>query len=153
MTGRRAMVLPLLLSTLLAGHDPAGARSAEPGAALRTAAPVASRPDLAIDLRSAEPEWPRNNTKITVTIRNAGDAPAPKADCRVILRQAHAPRKVIRTIKKTVRALGAGDRYEFAFTVKVGLGMFEAAATVDRKNKIAETDETNNTAKILIIGE
>lgn len=120
-------------------------------AAARFAA--AAGPDLAVDIRSTTPDWPRNNAKITVTVRNLGDAAAPKADCRVLIRQGNAPRQVIRTIKKTVRALGPGDRYEFAFTVRVGLGLFEAAATVDRKNKIAETDETNNTAKVLLFGE
>lgn len=141
---RIGVVLPLVVA-LVAGPGPAGARPGKNGAV--------SGPDLAVDLRSTGPDWPQNNAKITVTIRNIGDAPAPKANCRVIIRQGHAPRQVIRTIKKTVRALGAGDRYEFAFTVKVGMGMFEAAAEVDRKNRIAESDERNNTAKILIVGE
>lgn len=133
---RKVWIPLLLLGSLLGGHG-----LAAPG------------PDLAVALHSTKPDWPRNNAKITVTVKNNGDAPAPKADCRVIIRQGHAPRQVIRTIKKAIRALGAGDRYEFSFVVKVGLGIFEAEATVDRKNRIVETDETNNTAKILIVGE
>jgi subtilase family serine protease len=150
---RKAWILLLLLGSLLDGHGLAEARSGEIDAAPRIASSAASGPDLAVGLKSTEPDWPRNNARITVTVRNIGDAPAPKAECRVIIRQGHAPRQVIRTVRKTIRALGAGDRYEFAFIVKVGLGIFEVAATVDRKNKIAETDETNNVAKILIAGE
>jgi len=153
MTMRKAWVLLAVLGPLLVGRVTADARSGGIGAAPRTAVKAASGPDLAVGLKSTEPDWPRNNAKITVTVKNIGDAPAPKAECRVIIRQGHAPRQVIRTVRKTIRALGAGDRYEFAFVVKVGLGIFEVAATVDRKNKIAEADETNNVARIMIAGK
>ena len=153
MTVRKTWLVLVLLGSLFDGHGLADARPGKTGAAPRIGSSATAGPDLAVDLRSTKPEWPRNNAKITVTIRNIGDAPAPKASCRVIIRQGHAPRQVIRTIKKTVRALGAGDRYEFAFTVKVGLGIFEAAAEVDRKNRIAESDEKNNTARISIVGQ
>jgi hypothetical protein len=153
MTVRKAWIVLLLLGSLFDGYRLADARPGEIGAAPRIESSAAAGPDLSVALDSTKPDWPRNNAKITVTVRNRGDAPAPKADCRVIIRQGHAPRQVIRTIKKTIRALGAGDRYEFTFVVKVGLGIFEAEATVDRKNRIAEADETNNAARIMIVGE
>jgi subtilase family serine protease len=153
MIPRKTLIFLLLLGSLLAGHGLVPAGSGKIGAAPVIVSSAATGPDLAVGLKSTEPDWPRNNVKITVTVKNIGDAPAPKADCLVIIRQGHAPRQVIRTIKKTIRTLGAGDRYEFTFVVKVGLGIFEAAATVDRRNKIAETDETNNFAKIPIVGE
>jgi hypothetical protein len=111
------------------------------------------KPDLVVNLRSSEPDWPRNDAEVTITVRNIGGSRAPLADCRVIIRQAHAPRQVLRTIKKAVRALAAGDQYTFTFPVKVGLGSFEITATVDRKNKIVEADETNNEARITIVGQ
>jgi subtilase family serine protease len=153
MTVRKTWIVLLLLGPLFNGYGSADARPGEIGAAPRIESSAASGPDLAVALDSTEPDWPRNNAKITVTVKNVGDAPAPKADCRVIIRQGHAPRQVVRTVKKTVRALGAGDRFEFTFVVKVGLGIFEAEATIDRKNRIAEADETNNAARIMIVGE
>jgi subtilase family serine protease len=153
MTVRKAWIVLLLLGPLFNGYGSADARPGEIDAAPRIESSAASGPDLAVALDSTEPDWPRNNAKITVTVKNVGDAPAPKADCRVIIRQGHAPRQVVRTVKKTVRALGAGDRFEFTFVVKVGLGIFEAEATIDRKNRIAEADETNNAARIMIVGE
>jgi len=140
MTVRKLLIFVLFIGPLL-------------DAAPRITSSAASGPDLTVSLESTRPGWPRNEAKITVTVRNVGHMLAPRSDCRVIIRQGHAPRQVIRTIKKAVRALGAGDRYEFAFPVKVGLGLFEVAATVDRKNKIAEADETNNAARIMIVGE
>ena len=153
MTKRKAWIAVLLLVPLFDGYGLADVRPGEIAASPRAGSSAAAGPDLAVALDSTKPEWPRNNAKISVTVRNTGDAPAPKADCRVIIRQGHAPRQVIRTVKKTIRPLGAGDRYEFTFVVKVGLGIFEAEATVDRKNRIAEADETNNAARIMIVGE
>jgi subtilase family serine protease len=112
-----------------------------------------AKPDLTVSLRSTELLKPHQNITITVTVKNGGAGPAPRSECRVLIKNAHAPRQTMRTIRKNVRALGAGDEYAFSFSVKLGLGMFEITAKTDWKDKIAESDETNNEARIVIAGK
>jgi subtilase family serine protease len=90
---------------------------------------------------------------ITLSVRNIGDKPCPKSVCQIFIRNAHAPRQTIKIIKKIVRGLDTGDEFAFSFTIKLGLGMYEVEAVADRANKIAESDETNNTARLTITGQ
>jgi subtilase family serine protease len=145
--------LALLVAAVTFANGLAGAQPRDRGGTRPVMIAPGSGPDLSVRLGSTVPVWPRNAVNVTVTVKNIGGAPAPKSDCRIIIRQGHAPRQVIRTINKTVRALDPGDKYAFSFPLKVGLGLFEVAATVDRKNKIAESDETNNNDRIMITGK
>jgi hypothetical protein len=112
-----------------------------------------SGPDLVTALGSTVPNWPHRDIVITLTVRNVGDSPCPKSVCQIFIRNAHAPRQTIKRIKKIVRGLDAGDEFAFSFTIKLGLGMYEVEAVADRGNKIAEPDETNNTARLTITGQ
>ncbi len=109
-------------------------------------------PDLTAALGSTVPNWPRHDITITLTVRNIGAGPCPRSVCQIFVRNAHAPRQTIKRIKKTVRALDAGDAFAFSFTIKLGLGLYEIEAVADRGNKIAEPDETNNTARLTLAG-
>jgi subtilase family serine protease len=111
------------------------------------------RPDLKVEIGTSKMIWPRRDITVTVSVKNVGDGPAPRSDCRILIKHAHAPRQTIKTIKKSVRALDAGDGYAFSFSVNLALGLWEIKATADRKNKILEADETNNEARIVIAGE
>jgi len=107
-------------------------------------------PDLAPGLSSTRVAWPRNEVSVTVTIKNLGDGPAPASGCRVLIKNARPPRQTVRTVKKTVRALAAGDEFGFSFSVRLGPGLFEVVASADPKGKIRESDETNNVARLMI---
>ncbi len=120
--------------------------------ASRPAPRVETGPDLAAALGSTVPNWPRHDIAITLTVRNIGAGPCQQSVCQIFVRNAHAPRQTIRRIKKTVRALDAGDAFSFSFTIKLGLGLYEIEAVADRGNKIAEPDETNNTARLTLAG-
>jgi hypothetical protein len=112
-----------------------------------------SGPDLVTALGSTVPNWPHRDIAITLTVRNIGDSPCPKSVCQIFIRNAHAPRQTIKKIKKIIRGLDAGNEFAFSFTIKLGLGMYEVEAVADRGNKIAESDETNNTARLTITGQ
>lgn len=137
---RPVLRLPLLCGTLLLFATAAGGQAPE------------ALPDLTVSLRSTELVRPHQEITVTVAVKNGGAGPAPKSECRVLIRNAHAPRQTVRAIRKVVRPLDAGDEYAFSFPVKLGLGLFEIAAETDRKAKIAESDETNNATRILIKG-
>jgi hypothetical protein len=111
------------------------------------------RPDLKVEIGTFRMVWPRRDITVTVSVKNVGDGPAPRSDCRILIKNAHAPRQTIKTIKKSVRALDPGDEYAFSFSVKLALGLWEITAMADRKNKISEADETNNEARKAIAGE
>jgi hypothetical protein len=110
-------------------------------------------PDLTAKIESTYQSWPRRDTVITVAVTNIGDAPAPKSVCLVYFRNAHPPRQTLRRIRKPVRGLDPGDRFLFSYSVKLGLGLFEIEVVADGDKKIAETDETNNKAKMTIAGQ
>ena len=112
-----------------------------------------AKPDLTVSLKSSTLVRPHQDITITVTAKNIGGSQAPRSDCRILLRNGHAPRQTVRTIKKYVRTLDAGGQYAFAFSIKLELGLYEIEAQIDPKNKIDESDETNNQAKILIEGK
>jgi subtilase family serine protease len=111
------------------------------------------RPDLTVSLMSTALQRPFQKVTITVTVKNNGDGPAPGSDCVVFVRNGHPPRQTLRTLKKAIRALDPGDQYAFSFSIKLGLGLYEVAATADRKKKIDEADETNNQTRIMIEGK
>ena len=112
-----------------------------------------NRPDLVVALKSTELVSPLQDVTVTVTVINKGAGPAPESDCVVLVRNGHSPRQTLRTVKKVIRALDAGDRYAFSFSIKLGLGLYEIVATADRKKRITETDETNNQTRIMIEGK
>jgi len=110
-------------------------------------------PDLVTAIGSTVPNWHHRDIVITLSVRNIGDRPCPKSACQIFIRNAHAPRQTIKIIKKIVRGLDAGDEFAFSFTIKLGLGMYEVEAVADRANKIVESDETNNTARLTLTGQ
>lgn len=112
-----------------------------------------AKPDLSVGLESTGLRAPNQKVTVTVTVANVGSAPAPASGCAIFLRNAHAPRQTVRTVRKEVRALAPGDHYAFSFSVRLGLGLFEIEAASDPKKKIDESDETNNQARITIAGK
>jgi len=112
-----------------------------------------NRPDLVVTLKSTPLISQLQDVTVTVNVKNIGAGPAPKSGCDIFIRNGHAPRETVRVFKKAVRALDPGDQYTFSFSIKLNLGLFEIAATADRKKKIAEADETNNQTRILIEGK
>lgn len=144
MNARRILGPAVFCATLLC------AGAADPGRAGR---PAGSGPDLAVSIDSTYLSWPRRDIVITVTVKNMGDVSCPKSVCRVLIRNAHPPRETLQKIKKPIRVLDAGDRFLFSFSIKLGLGLFEVEAVADADGKIAETDETNNKARLTIAGK
>jgi len=149
---RHACGLAFLALALISAPGAAGRTASGRGSAFRIAPRAEAGPDLTAGLDSTLPDWPSRVIKITVTVKNIGDRPCPKSVCEVLIRNARPPRQTIRRIKKTVRALDAGDQFAFTFSVKLGLGLFEIEAAADRAKKITEPDEQNNKARITIAG-
>lgn len=126
-----------------------GLAAAGPGKARPGQVP---RPDLTSAVAATLPVWPQNDITVTVTLKNAGEAPAPKSVCLVYIRNAQAPRQTVKRIKKGVRALEPGDEFAFSFTIRLSLGMYEIEAAADRGGKIREENEANNRARLTISG-
>jgi hypothetical protein len=145
--------LAALALSLFAGSGQLHAVAAGQNAGNPREARGAGGPDLTAALDSTLQAWPSREIKITVTVKNAGNSAAPKSVCQVFIRNAHPPRQTMRAIKKTVRPLAAGDQFQFAFSVKLGLGLYEIEAVADRAGRIAEADEKNNKTRITIAGK
>jgi subtilase family serine protease len=111
-----------------------------------------ARPDLTLALEATAPDWPRNDVFVTVTLKNLGDVPCPGSVCRVYIRNAHPPRQTMKRVTKDIRPLDPGDHFAFSFKIRVSLGTYEIEAVADLGNKIAERDETNNSARITVSG-
>jgi hypothetical protein len=111
------------------------------------------RPDLIPSLESSEKVAFVKSLSITVTVKNTGTAPSPESLCVVTIRNAHAPRQLLRKFEKKIRELTAGDSFSFSSPLKLGIGLFEICATVDPKNKIPEQDEANNRSCITLAGK
>jgi subtilase family serine protease len=111
------------------------------------------KPDLVASVSSTPLRSPNQNISITVTVKNIGEGSAPNSSCDVFVRNGHSPRQTMMTMKKAIRALEPGDQYAFSFSVKLGLGLYEVVARVDRKKKVPESDETNNETRLLIEGK
>jgi subtilase family serine protease len=110
------------------------------------------RPDIAAAISATVPDWPRRDVEVTVTLKNLGDAPAPKSACFVYVRNANSPRQTVRRIKKAVRELAPGDQFAFSFKLQLSLGMYEVEAVADPADKVREADEGNNKARIMLSG-
>ncbi len=111
------------------------------------------KPDLCPSLTSTPLLTPNQDIKITVTVLNKGAAPAPESDFDIIIRNGHAPREVVRTFKRTIRALDPADSFSYTFSIKVSLGLIEICGTSDRRKKVPDADRKNNTACIMIEGK
>ncbi|HYA48873.1 MAG TPA: CARDB domain-containing protein [Burkholderiales bacterium] len=131
------------LVLLLAG----AARAQEAGQA------AGSKADLAVSLKASSLLVPNQDVTITVTIKNQGSGPAPESDFDVIVKNGHAPREVVRTFKRKIRALTPGDKFSYSFKIKVALGLYEVCGTSDRKKKLDDADRTNNVACVMIEGK
>src|SRR5512138_2376291 len=92
-----------------------GLAAAGPGQARPEQAP---RPDFTAAVTATLPNWPQNDITVTVTLKNGGEARAPKSVCLVYIRNAQAPRQTVKRIKKEVRALEPGDEFAFSFTIR-----------------------------------
>jgi hypothetical protein len=110
-------------------------------------------PDLVTSLESSASVAFVKNVSITVTVKNTGMGPSAESLCEVIIRNAHAPRQLLRKFEKKIRELTAGDSFSFSSSIKLGVGLFEICATVDPKNKIPEQEEANNRACITLAGK
>lgn len=111
------------------------------------------RPDLVTSLESSEKVAFVKSLSITVTVKNMGTAPSRESLCEITVRNAHAPRQLLRKFEKKIRELTPGDSFAFSSPLKLGMGLFEICAAVDPKNKIPEQDEANNRACITIAGK
>ena len=111
------------------------------------------RPDLIPSLESSEKVAFIKSLTITVTVRNTGTAPSQESICEITIRNAHAPRQLLRKFEKKIRELTAEDSFSFSSPLKLGIGLFEICATIDPKNKILEQDEANNRACITLAGK
>jgi hypothetical protein len=149
--------IPHLTSTtclvLIEVSDSKGNRARDQSDSTFTIAKPDSRPELATSLESSEKVAFVKSLSITVTVKNTGTAPSPESRCEVIVRNAHAPRQLLRKFEKKIRELTAGDSFSFSSPLKLGIGLFEICATVDPKNRIPEQDEANNRSCITIAGK
>jgi hypothetical protein len=109
-------------------------------------------PDLISTLKTSPLLEPNKDVTVSITVINQGAAPAPESEYEIIIKNARAPREVIRVLKRNIRALEANDKFSYSFNIKLGLGFFEICGTIDRKKKIKESDETNNKACLTIEG-
>ena len=109
-------------------------------------------PDLISAIKTSPLLEPNKDVTVKVTVINQGAAAAPESEYEIIIKNARAPREVIRVLKRTIRALEPNDKFSYSFSIKLGLGFFEICGTNDRKKKIKESDETNNKACITIEG-
>jgi len=109
-------------------------------------------PDLISTLKTSPLLAPNKDVTVNITVANQGAAPAPESEYEIIIKNARAPREVIRVFKKKIRALELNDKYSYSFNIKLGLGFFEICGTVDRKKKIKESDKTNNKTCLTIEG-
>jgi hypothetical protein len=112
-----------------------------------------TRPDLVTSLESSEKVAFIKSFSLTVTVKNTGTAPSPESLCEITVRNAHAPRQLLRKFEKKIRDLTPGDSFGFSFPLKLGMGSFEICATVDPKKKIPEQNEDNNRSCITIAGK
>ncbi len=109
-------------------------------------------PDLISTIKTSPLLEPNKDVTVKITVINQGAAAAPESEYEVIIKNARAPREVIRVLKRTIRALEPNDKFSYSFSIKLGLGFFEICGTNDRKKKIKESDEANNKACITIEG-
>jgi hypothetical protein len=112
-----------------------------------------AKPDLVTSLESSDKVAFIKSFSLTVTVKNTGTAPSSESLCEITVRNSHAPRQLLRKFEKKIRDLTPGDRFEFSFPLKLGMGSFEICATVDPKKKILEQDEANNRSCIIIAGK
>ncbi len=132
--------------TLLTAAALAQASDAAPEAAAK---PLA---DLTSTIKTSPLLEPNKDVTVSVTVLNKGAVAAPESEYEIIIKNARAPREVIRVMKRTIRALEANDKFIYSFNIKLGLGFFEICGTSDRKKKIKESDEANNKTCITIEG-
>ena len=111
------------------------------------------RPDLVASIESSEKVAFIKSVSITVTVKNTGTALSPESLCEITVRNAHAPRQILRKFEKKIRELAGGDSFSFSSSLKLGIGLFEICAVVDSKSKIPERDEANNRACITVAGK
>ncbi|MEN6311084.1 MAG: CARDB domain-containing protein, partial [Acidobacteriota bacterium] len=123
------------LLVLFAGQAFAQASDAAPAAESK------SLPDLISTIKTSPLLEPNKDVTVKITVVNQGTAAAPESEYEVIIKNARAPREVIRVLKRTIRALEPNDKFSYSFSIKLGLGFFEICGTNDRKKKIKESDE------------
>lgn len=149
--------VPRLTSTgclvLIEVSDSKGNRARDQSDSTFTITKPDFRPDLVTSLESSAKVAFVKSVSITVTVKNTGMAPSPESLCVVTVRNAHAPRQLLRKFEKKIRELTAGDSFGFSSPLKLGIGLFEICATVDPKNKIPEQDEANNRSCITLAGK
>lgn len=149
--------VPHLTSTgclvLIEVSDSKGNRARDQSDSTFTITKPDPRPDLVTSLESSAKVAFVKSVSITITVKNKGTAPSAESLCEVIIRNAHAPRQLLRKFEKKIRELTAGDSFSFSSSIKLGVGLFEICATVDPKNKIPEQDEANNRSCITLAGK
>jgi len=138
---------------LIEVSDSKGNRARDQSDSAFTITKPESKPDLVTEIESSKKETFVESFSITVTVRNTGTAPSPESICEVTIRNAHAPRQLLRKFEKKIRELTAEDSFSFSSPLKLGIGLFEICATIDPKNKIPEQDKVNNRACITIAGK
>ena len=149
--------VPHLTSTtclvLIEVSDSKGNRARDQSDSTFTITKPDARPDLVTSLESSEKVAFIKSFSIMVAVKNIGTVPSPESRCEITVRNAHAPRQLLRKFEKKIRELTPGDSFGFSSPLKLGIGLFEICATVDPKNKIPEQDEANNRSCITITGK
>ncbi len=149
--------VPHLASTtclvLIEVSDSRGNRARDQSDSTFTITKPNARPDLVASLESPEKVAFIKSFSIAVTVKNIGTAPSPESLCEITVRNAHAPRQLLRKFEKKIRELTPGDSFGFSSPLKLGVGLFEICATIDPKKKIPEQDETNNRSCLTIAGK
>jgi hypothetical protein len=114
---------------------------------------LAPAPNLALSIKTSPLLKVNQDVKISTTVKNEGLGPAPESDVDIIIKNGHAPRQVVRTVKRKIRALTPGDSFTFSFSVKLNPGLYEICGTADRKKKLPDPDRKNNVFCLLIEGK
>ncbi len=110
-------------------------------------------PDLSVSIKASPLLKINQDVKISTTVKNEGMGPAPESDIDIIIKNGHAPRQVVRSVKRKIRALTPGDSFTFSFSVKLNPGLYEICGTADRKKKLADPDRKNNIFCLLMEGK
>jgi CARDB len=109
-------------------------------------------PDLAVIVKVSPLLTVNQDVKISTTVKNEGLGPAAESEVEIIIKNGHAPRQVVRTVKRKIRGLTAGDSFTFSFSVKLNPGLYEICGTADRKKKLPDPDRKNNVFCLLTEG-
>lgn len=110
-------------------------------------------PNLAVTVKTSPLLKVNQDVKVSTTVKNEGLGPADESEIEIIIKNGNAPRQVVRTLKRKIRALTPGDSFTFSFSVKLNPGLYEICATADRKKKLPDPERKNNVFCLRVEGK